>query len=218
MPQVTQVSSQKKKKDRFNIFLDGKYAFAASAESVLKNNLKTGKILTPDDITKITTKEELAKLTDLAANFLSYRQRSEKEIRDYLIKKIALKEGVKYAEAKENVLIEKVLEKLKKYAYINDEEFAKAWFESRLRAKPKGIRLIKLELKQKGVSDEIIEKVTQRKINQKDLALKALEKKLKIWQKLDKLTLKKKIYQYLAYKGFDFETIAEVFALLVKKR
>lgn len=215
---ITDIEPQKRKGNRFSIFLDGKFAFGLSHLTLLDNNLKVGKNLKEEEITKIVAREELSKLTDLATNFLSYRPRSEKEISQYLTKKIAKRENIKYSEAKDSHLIEKVVSTLKKYKYINDFEFAKWYFESRLRSRPRGLMLIKLELKKKGVSDDIIENLLSGSASEIDLAKKALQKKIKRWQNLSPLDLKKKVYQHLSSRGFNFETIKESFALFAKKR
>lgn len=218
MPQISQITKQKKR-ERFNIFLDGQYAFSVSNYTLLEHNLKIGKVLTGELITNILSKEQRAQLTDLAVRFLSLRQRSEKETVDYLIKKIAQKNEVKFNIAAKSPVIGEVLKKLKKYNYINDLEFAKWFASSRLNAKsPKSLKFIKLELKLKGISDEVLEKVFKSVPNEVDSAKKALAKKFERWKDLDGLTLKKKSYSYLLSKGFDFDVIKEAFAFLQKKR
>lgn len=218
MPEISKVEPQKKHEKRFNIFLDGQFAFGISDENLLKNNLKIGKKLSDEDIAKILSSEETGKLTDIATNFLSYRPRSEKEIVDHLTKKISVRDGVKFQEAQESPLIAKVINKLKRYKYINDLEFARWYVESRLRSRPRALAVIKMELRRKGIQKEIIESVTQSSDDELTLAKNALLKKAKRWQKLSNVDLKKKVYQYLASRGFGFETIKEAFAMLTKKR
>ena len=218
MLKITSIEPQKRNKNRFNIFLNGQFAFGLSEFALLENQLKLGKNLSEKEIAQILKKEELAKLTDLAANFLSFRPRSEKEVINYLTKKISQRENITFSQAKQSQLIDHVLAKLKKYQYLNDYEFAKWFLQSRLRTKPKGINQIKLELKSKGIKSEIIESVLDHNINEVELAKKALLKKLKSWQKLSPVEFKKKVYQFLASRGFRFDTISEIFAFFEKKR
>lgn len=216
MPKITAISPQKKKSSRFNIFLDEKFAFGIEGETLLSNNLKVGKILQEEDIAKILKKEQGAKLLDLATNFLSFRPRSEKEVRDYLIKKISTRENIKFSQARESPLVDQVISKLKKYKYLNDLEFAKWLVASRTTSRPKGHTLIKLELRKKGISQEIIDLIPT--VDQTVLAKIAVEKKIPRWQNLPVLEFKKKFYQYLASRGFDFDTIGKTFAFFSKKR
>ena len=83
--------------------------------------------------------------------FLSFRPRSEKEIADFLKKKQVDSHNA-----------QKIIDKLKEHKFLNDEEFASWWMEQRTMIKPRAIRVIKMELKQKGISKEIIEKIEQK--------------------------------------------------------
>ena len=98
--------------------------------------------------------EDFDKFYNLALRFLSYRPRSEKEVRDRLKIKYQ-KSNLKDLE----LIIDRVIQKLKKYNFVNDLEFAKKWIESRMKFKPRSLRLIKLELKKKGISDDIIQAI-----------------------------------------------------------
>lgn len=218
MPQITDISPQKKNKERVNIFLDGKYAFSVSLENLLKKKLKIGTDLSSNEVVKLTANENLLKLLDRAINYLSFRPRSEKEIRDYLAKKISTGSGISFSQAQNSDVIEKIILKIKKYNYINDVEFAKWWLATRSVSKPKGINFVKIELIKKGVSKQIIEKVLKGAPNQLKMAEKAVEKKLKTWRKLTEYEIKKKIYNYLASRGFEQEIIEDIFAKYGKKR
>lgn len=218
MPQITSIEPQKKKQNRFNVYIDGEFTFGLDENIILKNNLKQGKNLTTKQIEEIVKENELGKLLDQSLRFLSYRPRSEKETLEYLAKKISRKEKVKFNQAMLSPLITQIITKLKKYKYLNDLDFAKWWVKSRTGSNPKGLYLIKMELIKKGISKDIIEKVFKNIKNETDLAKKAIEKKLKNWHKLSAFDFKKKAYLFLASKGFSTDTIREVVAYLVKRR
>lgn len=135
-----------------------------------------------------------------ALEFLSYRPRSEKEVRDKLKTKQV-----------ETQVIEKIIAKLKEKKFLNDEEFAKGWIESRLRFKPRSARLIKLELKQKGISQEIIEsRIKNQELGiESDLeqAKKLIEKRIGRVKDLPKQEIYQKLGRFLASKGFGWDTI-----------
>lgn len=218
MSQITAILVQKKNPNRFNIFLDGRFAFAISDYELLKKSLKIGQNLNELEINQIAKKEEISRLTDLTLRFLNYRLRSEKEIAEYLAKKISARQHLRYSQAKESLLIPKVVDKLKKYQLINDLEFARWFTASRIKSKPQGLRKTVWELKRKGVDPEAIEKSLTNAPSEKDLAISALEKKLTKWQKLTPLDFKKKVYQFLGSRGFDYEATKTAFEILVKKR
>lgn len=140
-------------------------------------------------------------LLQKAYYFLKFRDRSEKEIRDH------------FKSFQDQDLIEKLVAKLKEQGFINDLKFANLWIESRQRSKFKSKLALELELKQKGISEEIIEEafsLQSSDIRQEDLAMQALEKKMRIWKNLTKLEFKQKAYRYLGAKGFPYEIISSV--------
>lgn len=217
MPQITSITKQKRN-ERFNIFLDDKFAFSVSSYTFVKNNLKVGSILEQKQIDDIQTREHLAALTDLAVKYLSFRPRSEKEVKDYLAKKIAQKNEIKYIVASQSPLIALIFKKLKKYKYLDDYEFALWFLKSRIKSKSRSLAVIKAELKTKGISSEIIEKIMTYAPSDLDQAKNVLSKKAIRWQKLAEVDFKRKAYTYLSSKGFDYETIEDAVAFFHKKR
>jgi len=93
-----------------------------------------------------------------AFHFLSFRSRSEKEMRDFLKKKEVLQ-------------IDETIDKLKELDFINDRKFIQEFVDSRSKNKPKGKKALIIELKRKGIDVEDLD------INEDELAKKALEKK-----------------------------------------
>ena len=85
---------------------------------------------------------------DAAYRYLSYRPRSEEELRRRLLHR-GFDSGV----------VEKVIAKLKERNLIDDIAFAQFWKDSRLSFEPKSKGLISKELRAKKVAPEIIEEV-----------------------------------------------------------
>ena len=127
-------------------------------------------------------------LLESSLKFLSYRPRSRKEITDFLKKKTP-----------DATLINQTLEKLEKLKLINDTDFAKWLVESRSRSRPRGFRLLKQELAQKGIkldaSNYTLDAETE-------LAQKALHKK--------NPKSREQAIRFLQYRGFTWDTIAQV--------
>lgn len=167
--------------------------------------------------------DEFKKFYNKALKFLSYRPRSEKEVRDHLkckaqnAKRKTTVQNSKLATAETGMLIEKVIQKLKEQNFINDEEFVKWWIESRLRFKPRSIKFIKMELKQKGINDEIIQfQISIRQLADKfqigsdlELAKKIVEKKLPQLAGFPKEKQYQKLQNLLLRRGFTYDTIRE---------
>lgn len=137
---------------------------------------------------------------------LLWRDRSEKEIRDFLQRKKV-----------EN--IDEVIDQLKEQRYIDDEKFARQWVESRRRSKQKGSKAIKLELLQKGIERSIIDQVLSSELrvkNEEEVAKEALEKKSRIWRNLEEMEFRKKATDFLMRKGFEYETVQKVLRNFLK--
>ena len=106
--------------------------------------------------------DNFAKLLNKAYRFLSYRPRSVKEVEDYLLKKSSFAKASEGQEKQEiEKLIDSIINKLKEQKFLNDFEFAKWWIESRAKFKPRALKIIKLELRQKGIDKELIEQVLE---------------------------------------------------------
>jgi len=203
---VTSIKPQKRRQ-RFNIYLDGKFAFAVPGETLVKSGLAVNQKLSEKDIKTLKYKDAKSKLYDKALRFLSYRPRSEKEIRDYLKKKTG-----------EEKTIEKIIKKLKKQALIDDRIFADWWLEQRSRFRPKGRQALWLELFKKGISKEIIEEILFSEKEELVFARKASLKKLKAYQNLEPYQWRQKMIGFLARRGFSWETIKNVLEEIQKKR
>lgn len=217
---VTLVEPQKKNPRRFNIFLDGVFAFGADEDTVVKFRLVVGKEIDPADLDKILLETEIGKLMTRMYLLLNVRARSEKEIRDYL-RNLNFKRKVKEQEEISEVVTEGLVQNLKNKGLLNDEEFARSWVESRRRSKQKGKNILKAELFQKGISREIIDEVlgeeTEGEKSEEGLATQALEKKARVWKNLPEMEFKKKATEFLVRRGFDYSVAKDVIDNFLQK-
>ena len=192
MNEITAITPQVKDKTRCNIYVDGRFCCGLTLETVVKNRLKVGQIVTQEQLEEMQLESEKHTALDKALHFLSATRKTEREIRAYLTKQGYLPAVIEY-----------VIEKLREYGFINDGEYAEAYTESA--AKRKGGRLIRMELKNKGLSDEAIDGALSELDSEQELetAKKILEKYMR-GKTADKATLQK-AYRYLMSKGFDYE-------------
>lgn len=228
MPQITSIEPQKSSYakaserrgiHRYNIFIDGQFAFGADEDLIVNKRLIVGKTLNKEDLDKLLFEAEVGKLMERMYGLFSIRMRSEKEVRDYL-KNLSFKRRLKEKEEVSEAAINLLIERLKNKGIVNDLEFAKSWVEGRRKSKQKGIKALKMELYQKGIDREIIEQVINLQVtdnSEEELAKLALEKKMRIWKNLDPQEFKKKSYQFLAGKGFEFSIISDIVEKLTKK-
>ena len=197
MNEITAITPQVKDKSRCNIYVDGRFCCGLTLETVVKNRLKVGQEITQEGLESMQLESEKQTALNKALSFLSATRKTEKEIRAHLTKKGYLPAVVGY-----------VIEKLREYDFINDNEYAEAYTESA--AKRKGGRLIRMELRGKGLSDEAIENAVSGLDGEQECktAARILEKYMR-GKTADKTTLQK-AYRHLIGKGFDYETAKEV--------
>ena len=202
MPKITAIKQQKRK-GRFNVYVDGKFGFASPAETLAKAGLAIGQELSKEEIGTLKHQEAVDKLYNQALRFLSYRPRSEREVRDYLLKKIKISKN-------SPEIAELAITKLKLLELVNDEEFARWWLEQRNQFRPKGIYVLKQELYKKGISQNIIVQLLNGSIVKEaelEGAKKAAQKKLGSLKSLAPGETRQKLTSFLVYRGFSYEII-----------
>ncbi len=216
MPKITSVQPQKKNPHRFNIFLDDKFAFGADEDLVVNRRLVVGKEIDPQLLEKLVFEAEVGKLIERMYRLFSVRSRSEKEVRDYL-KQLSFKRKLKDKEEISQLAINFLIERLKQKGMLNDTQFAQNWVSSR--SKKKGKVAIKMELMKKGLSREVInESLGQiRDEDEIKLAQQTLERKLKNWINLPQMEFRKKAYDFLLRRGFEFEIVKSIIEKYIQK-
>ncbi len=157
------------------------------------------------------------KLLNASFRFVSYRPRSEKEIHDFLQKKL------KAWKTAGQVTIEKVINRLREYEYVNDEKFASWWIAQRANFRPKGRRLLEMELRQKGISKEVVEaafldqNTGLEPYDELEAAKQAISGKIALWRRLAPPERARKAYGFLGRRGFSTSTIRRVVDECVSK-
>jgi len=140
------------------------------------------------------------KALSYANRLLSIRQRSERELRNRLFEKRFSSDTVN-----------SIIEELKNRKLVDDLKFARLWIQSRMDLNPKGNMLLKKELRDKGISSSIIERsLSEREETEVGLASTVAEKKLASLKGLPKEKVRKKLFDYLARRGFNFSVIEEI--------
>ncbi|MBL7066793.1 MAG: RecX family transcriptional regulator [Candidatus Marinimicrobia bacterium] len=197
---VTKISTQKKRTDRRSIFLDGEYSFSVCEETFRLFPIETGKSLSEKQITIIKTHEEFEKAKELALRYLIRRMRSEYELTLYLRKKEITEKAVKRS-----------ISYCKERKYINDEEYASMLVRDMINLNCYGINKIRLQLRRRGLSSEIIKNVLENQIHDSDQLKNAFElAKKKMRTIKDQAKAREKIYRFLQQRGFNYSVINQV--------
>ena len=201
MAKITKIEIQKRNKERVNLFLDDEYAFSLSTELVYKEALKVNEEVDSKKLEILAEKESFIRCKDSALRAIEKSYKTEKEVRD----KLQLKGYPDNA-------INKSIEFLKEYNFVNDINYTKAFIKDKLNSL--GSQKIKYTLIQKGISKEILEDELSdiNKENEKNVALDLAKKKIIIIKKkeTDNYKISGKLYRYLLSKGYEYEVVSEV--------
>lgn len=201
MPLITKISQQKRDSERYNIFIDEQYAFSVHESVLVKFELTKGMTLDNWETDEIVYADQIEKAFNRALHFLSFRMRSEMEVKKKLLEK-------DYGEA---IVLEAIV-KLKRLGFLNDEAFSEALVRTEKNSSLKGPRAIQQSLYKKGIPKELqtqaLEEYTME--DQMDNALKLAEKTIRSNSQQPPAQVKQKIQNTLARKGFSFEQIKQV--------
>jgi regulatory protein len=142
------------------------------------------------------------KTFDRAVNLLTYKPRSVRELRERLLEKSWTNLEI----------IDSVIEKLKEYNYLNDEQFAKDFAASKIRQKPIGKRVLQQKLATKKLDRETVEKILEtafEETTEADLIERAAAKRLRLKGKPETREDSKKFFDYLMRQGFGYELVRD---------
>lgn len=206
MSVITKIEVQKKNQDRVNIYVDEKFFMAIYKELVFTFSLKKGDIIDEDNLRQILKDEMFLKGKNKALNILSKSSQSEKKIREKLVEDF------------EEDVIDQVIDFLKKYNFINDNELASRIVNTNVNLNKYGKNKIKQNLYNKGIErsaiDEAISNIDQDA--EFENALHLAEKRYARVKNEDPKKAYAKISNHLAYKGFSYDIIKRVLNKILK--
>ena len=196
MRKITAIVVQKRTPNRVNIHLDGEFAFGLAR--ITAAWLRVGQELSEEKIEQLLAEDSKERAYQQAMLFLSYRARSESEIRRNL-RKHEIPEAV----------IDQTIERLRQDGLANDQEFASAWVENRNTFRPRSRRMVALELRQKGLDEEAIKSAVE-SVDDEASAYEAAQKRAARFKGMEWNDFRKKLSEFLARRGFSYSVIAPV--------
>jgi len=199
---ITNIISQKKNKNRYSIYIDEKYAFSLDYDTLIRSNLHINDEIEEKAVEKLIKKDEFARARNYAYLLISYRDRSEFELKKRLVDK-----GFNREVARE------VLDFLKNQNLVDDKMYVNKYLDEVLTGKPMGKMRVLYELKSKRIREETIKNVLDKKLGieiEKKLAEKAAYKKMKVLKDYPPETAKRRLFNHLKNRGFQYDIINEV--------
>lgn len=204
MPVITGLERQQNNSERVNVYLDGTFAFGLNIMDAVQ--LRQGQEISQAEVDALQARDSVQKAVDRAVNLLATRPRSEKEIRDSLHRKSISVD-----------VIDQAIDRLTHLGYLDDVSFARFWIEDRNRFKPRGPRALRYELRQRGVSDTIIEAALEEIVEPHDAAYRAAQQRIRTLRGLDHRSFRQKLGAFLQRRGFGYETINDALRQIISE-
>lgn len=190
---ITAIKAQVRNPERVSIYIDGKYSFSLTQSQLLEQRIHSGLELTDQQLVELKHASDYGKMLERVMNYCLIRPRSALEVRDYLWRKKA-----------EPELAEGMISRMLDRGYLNDASFTASWIRSRQLTKPVSKRRLVAELRQKGITSELIEQAfAGSEYNETEALHEIIAKKRKQSRYQDD----QKLIAYLARQGFGYEAI-----------
>lgn len=194
---ITDITAQKRNKNRVNVYIDGDFACGLDAVTAVSARLKIGDEISVEALKDIAETSEVNSAFERAVGYLSSVPRAKREIARYLGDKGYDKD-----------VISKVIERLEFYHYIDDRAYAQTYIRSK--TKKYGSYRIAAELKQKGVDPAVISELLEENDSESDMAVAVAQKYIGSRRTVDKQRVKR----FLAGRGFSWDSISQAIGKL----
>lgn len=190
---ISAIKPQVKRPNRYSIFVDDKYSFSLSTDGLLEAGITLDRELDDAELKALKKLSTDDKAYSLALSYVARRVRSEGELRDYFRRKDY-----------EPELADVLIAKLTSAGFVNDFDFAERWVENRRQLKHSSTKKLKMELRQKHIASDIIDKVLSGdQLSETESIRMMVEKKRRQTRYQDDT----KLMAYLARQGFSYGDI-----------
>lgn len=196
MPKITKLQAQKKRKNRVNVYLDGAYGF--SVQAIVGLSLEVGQDLDDETVAALKRQDALEIAHNRTLHFLSFRPRSCFEVEKYL--------GGKGTDPD---IVAEVTSRLIRAGLLDDVAFARYWVENREAFRPRGLWALRYELRQKGITDDIISEMLEG-LDPEGSAYRAALRRAQRLAHLDRRDFQRRIGDFLKRRGFSYSVIRSV--------
>lgn len=196
MPKITKLERQKHDNRRVSVFVDEEYAFSLSDELVILNKLAVGKDVNLLPLRELAEEDEFSRALSASFDLLGRGEKTEKQLREYLSKK-------EYDEK----TADRVIGRLRELGYLDDRAYAERFTET---CSGMGKRAIRYKLISRGVPRDVIEDVLAAVPEEsfRDDALLLAERQRARYASLPLREQKRKLSDFLARRGFDWDTVS----------
>ncbi|HMB89633.1 MAG TPA: RecX family transcriptional regulator [Rhodothermales bacterium] len=200
---ITRLAQQKRKPERVSVFVNGDFAFGVHMDLVLEHGLYKGLDLDVPTQLEIIAADRTRAANEVALTYLSYKARTEQEVR----RKLARKDF-------DDTVADRTVARLHELGYLDDAAYAHSYVEGRFRNRGYGPQRLRRDLQKRGVAARHIDAALEAMLEEDDVLDAARGHAEKRWPRLarepDPYKRRQKLTNYLRRRGFAYETIRRV--------
>ena len=202
--QVTAITASPRAAGRFDLVVDGNPVARLSIEGIERLRLRVGQQLSDQDAARVGAEADVQRTYDRAVAMLASRGRAAGELRRLLLKK---------GEAASNV--DTALARLRAVGFVDDESFSRQFARYRASAAGWSRRRIERELTKRGVDRTLAASIVgevfaEEGIDDRATIQREAERKLRTLRRVDEPTRRRRLYGFLARRGYDPDSISSV--------
>ena len=198
---VTAITPSPRKEGRFDVLVDGRSFAVVSLDIVERLDLGVGAALSPEKERALLEEAEALATYDRALNLLAVQARSSRDLRRRLLQK-----------GEPGPHVEKAIERLTAVGLLDDAQFARQLARSKAVGQGASKRRVQQEMFKRGVArdvadDAITEVFEEEQVDEAENAESAARKKLRTLGGLDDETRRRRLYGFLARRGYGPDAI-----------
>jgi regulatory protein len=191
---ITALERQKRQR-RLRVYVDGAFALTVALSRAQEKGLHEGMGMSAAELRALRREDERHTAYEAALRLLSYRPRSEKEMRFRLGRRGVAPE-----------VVEETVRRLRRAHYLDDEAFAQFWAERRDSVSPRSRALIERELRFKGI-DAGTASSTVADLDDEEAAYRAAAKRLPALTGLSREVFWRRLGGFLTRRGFSYDVV-----------
>lgn len=199
---ITAISAAPRRTGRFDVAIDGKHAATLSIEAIDRLQLALGVTVDERLEAALAREANIVRVYDRALNMIALRARASSELRRSLIRK-----------GEEAEYVDVAVDRLVRAGFLDDSSFAKQFTRNKVAGAGLSRRRVQQELARRGVSREIAESAiaevfVEENVDEEDTIERVARKKLKTLARFEPAVQRRRLYAFLARRGFQSEDIA----------
>lgn len=200
---IAAIRPHRRRADRVEIDVGGE-TFTVAPEYVVRAGLRSGAPLAPQARQALEAESAVVTAMDRGLLLLSHRARGRTELARRLTR-------IGFTAA----AVDAALERLARLGYLDDAAYARQLARNRMLASGQSTHRIRSELLRKGIDRETADTAIEETLSAEDVDEQAViervaEKKIRSLARLDSPTRRRRLYAFLARRGFDADDIRRV--------